>query len=75
MFNSLDIQNFAGRMPNHSSGALCQRQGFYTYRMMQSAAVFSLSGQITIRVIPIIKDLDRWGKTVRSLLQNYNLLL
>ena len=66
MFNSLDIQNFAGRMPNHGSGELTVRQGFNTYRMMKSAAVFSLSGHITIRVIPIIKDLDRWGKTVRS---------
>lgn len=66
MFNSSDIQNFVGEMPNHGSGELSTRQGFYTYRMMKSAAVFSLSGQITIRVIPIIKDLDRWGKTVRS---------
>jgi len=64
--NSSAIQNFVGIMPNHGSGELSSRQGFYAYEMMQSAAVFSLSGHITIRVIPIIKDLDRWGKTVRS---------
>lgn len=66
MFNSSDIQNFAGKLPNHGSGELIGRKGFDTYSMMKSAAVFSLSGHITIRVIPIIKDLDRWGKTVRS---------
>lgn len=35
--------------------------------MMKSATVFSLGDQITIRAVPIIKDLDRWGKKLGNL--------
>ena len=50
------------------SGALCFRQGFYTYAMMQSAAVFSLSGHITIRVnYPLLRTWTDGAKKVRFL--------
>ncbi len=49
--------------PNQRQRRIFRTSGLITHGLIKSAAVFSLGGHITIRAfIPIIKDLDRWGK-------------
>lgn len=52
----LIISNFAINKAI-GGGTYVFREGFYTYGLMKSTTNFSLSDQITIRAIPIIKDL------------------